>query len=103
MADAMKCATTNAAPTVKTNAGIVTAKPGPCLWCGRYVTIGRKEAGATNPLDPCWNDDGDFGCASSPWTDAEGTGDHARPFDLAVRIAAEQEEERRSLPSTVRA
>ena len=85
-------ATTNAPPKLRTADGrTVTATPGPCLWCGEWVTIGRKEAGATNPLDPFWNVDGDFGCSESPETifgdgDDAGTGDHARPFDLAVRL-----------------
>lgn len=94
-----KQATTNDAPSVKTRRGTIKATEGPCLWCGRFVTIGRKEAGATNPLDPCWNDNGDFGCDRSPWTDADGIGDHARPFDLAVRLAAEMAQEDASLPS----
>jgi hypothetical protein len=67
------------------------AKPGPCLWCGEWVTIGRTESGATDPLDPAWNIDGDFGCGESPLTDSEGTGDHARAWDLARMILNQEE------------
>lgn len=66
----------------------ITMTPGPCLWCGQWVTEGRDEAGATRGIDPCWNVDGDFGCDESPESSDEGVGDHARPYDLAVRISA---------------
>ena len=59
---------------------------GPCLWCARWVTSQRDEAGATGPYDPCWAADGDFGCDLSPESNEEGCGDHARPYDLALRL-----------------
>lgn len=67
----------------------VSAKmtPGPCLWCGEYVTSEREEAGApaaTAGHDACWRTaDGDFGCSESPETADDGVGDHARPWDAA--------------------
>ena len=57
---------------------------GPCLWCGEYVESGRDIAGSTNPLDPAWHNDGDFGCDNSPQATFEGCGNHARPYDLAI-------------------
>lgn len=72
---------------VRDDRGVVVAmRPGPCLWCGQWVESGREMAGATNPYDPCWQADGDFGCDASPETNEEGCGDHARPYDLAVRL-----------------
>jgi len=62
----------------------VPMEAGPCLWCGQWVEEGREMAGATNPLDPCWHHEGDFGCMESPETSEEGCGSHMRPFDLAV-------------------
>ncbi|MEN6550006.1 MAG: hypothetical protein ABFE07_28515 [Armatimonadia bacterium] len=64
----------------------IRMEPGPCLWCGLWVVSGREVAGATNPYDPCWHADGDFGCDESPETGEDGCGDHARPYDLAVRL-----------------
>ncbi len=64
-------------------------KAGPCLWCGEWVESGRDAAGATDPYDPCWNVDGDFGCDRSPDADDDGCGDHARPYDLALRMIRE--------------
>ena len=65
----------------------IPMEEGPCIWCGEYVTSKREEAGCTNPFDPAWaTEDGDYGCECSPETNEEGTGDHARPFDLAYRI-----------------
>jgi hypothetical protein len=61
----------------------VSMEAGPCLWCGQWVESNRDMAGATAPLDPCWQVDGDFGCDASPETNREGVGDHARPYDLA--------------------
>ena len=60
--------------------------PGPCIWCGQYVTSQRKAAGCpdhTADRDPAWaTEDGDYGCDRSPETGKDGTGDHARPFDV---------------------
>ena len=67
----------------------VAADPGLCLWCGRWVETGRRMSGATNPMDPAWQDEGDFGCDLSPMTNEEGTGGHSRPWDLALAILAE--------------
>ena len=64
----------------------IPMKAGPCLWCGEWVEEGRDMAGATDPFDPCWNIDGDFGCDKSPESCGEGCGDHARPYDLARRL-----------------
>lgn len=72
----------------------VRMQDGPCLWCGEYVTSDRDAAGATNPLDACWQVDGDFGCDKSPESSDEGTGGHARPWDLAVLLLAAQREGR---------
>ena len=69
-----------------------------CLFCGRWVTDGRKESGYTG-LGPDWCDDGDFGCGGNPITCEEGTGGHwtlhdatglylAAEFDCAWRIRA---------------
>ena len=62
---------------------VIPMTPGYCLWCGEYVEVGREEAGSTDPLDPAWQCDGNFGCDASPETSDEGCGDHARPYDLA--------------------
>jgi len=59
--------------------------PGPCIWCGDWVECGRELAGSTNPKDPAWHVDGNFGCCGSPFTDEDGVGDHARSYDL-VRL-----------------
>lgn len=64
----------------------IPMEAGPCLWCGLFVESDRDAAGATDPYDPCWQIDGDFGCDMSPETTDEGVGDHARPYDLAVRL-----------------
>lgn len=65
---------------------VVEMEPGLCLWCGEYVEEGRDLAGATRPFDPCWNADGDFGCNDAPDAGDDGCGDHARPYDLALRV-----------------
>lgn len=65
---------------------LVKMTPGRCLFCGEHVETGREEVGATWPLDPCWNAEGDFGCPDSPENDDDGTGGHMRPFDLALRL-----------------
>ncbi len=62
------------------------ADPGPCLGCKRWVETGRRLSGATDPLDPAWHDDGDFGCDKAPMTSDEGTGDHARAWDLVLAV-----------------
>ena len=62
---------------------------GPCIFCGEWVEEGREEAGATNPFDPCWHVGGDFGCWANPVTGEDGTGDHMRPYDLALRLLRE--------------
>jgi len=70
---------------------------GPCLWCRQHVVSGRKESGATNPLDAAWMTPlerdydvyvggGDFGCDQSPETCEDGCGGHARPYDLAILL-----------------
>lgn len=64
----------------------IPMEPGPCLWCGEYVEEGRDMAGATRPFDPCWQQDGDFGCNASPEASDDGCGDHARPYDLALYL-----------------
>ncbi len=58
--------------------------PGPCLWCEEYVESGRDIAGSTNPLDPAWHNDGDFGCDDAPEATNDACGNHARPYDLAI-------------------
>lgn len=65
---------------------IVPMRSGPCLWCGQWVEQGREIAGATNPYDPAWHNDGDFGCDESPESNDDGCGSHARPYDLARLI-----------------
>lgn len=62
--------------------------PGPCLWCGRHVEVGREEAGSTNPFDPAWQHEGDYGCREAPDSGPDGVGDHARPYDLARFLLA---------------
>ena len=64
---------------------------GPCIWCQQWVESGRDIAGSTNPRDPAWHVDGDFGCDESPETSDDGCGDHARPYDLAWRLLAAEE------------
>lgn len=61
-------------------------REGARIFCGEHVESGRDIAGATDPLDPCWHVDGDFGCPNSPLNDKDGTGDHCRPYDLARMI-----------------
>lgn len=61
----------------------IPMEEGECLWCGQWVVVGRDIAGSTDPQDPAWHIDGDFGCDESPETNEEGVGDHARPYDLA--------------------
>lgn len=59
--------------------------PDTCLWCGQYVASCRQEAGAperTQDTDPCWAVNDDFGCAASPLTNKEGTGDHVTMQEL---------------------
>ena len=73
-------------PVYGANGRVIPMKAGPCLWCGEHVESGRDEAGAQDPYDPCWHVDGDFGCDKSPDTNGEGCGDHARPYDLALRM-----------------
>jgi hypothetical protein len=68
----------------------VPMEPGPCIWCGQWVESGREAAGCTNPFDPAWHVDGDYGCGDSPETNDDGTGDHARPYDLALTLLKSQ-------------
>lgn len=56
--------------------------PGPCIWCGQWVEDGREISGATDPNDPAWHDDGDFGCEGNPLTGDDGVGGHARISDV---------------------
>jgi hypothetical protein len=65
---------------------VIPMTPGECLWCHQWVEVGREEAGSTNPYDPAWNNEGDFGCDSAPESNEEGCADHARPYDLARLI-----------------
>jgi hypothetical protein len=67
----------------------IKMEPGYCIWCGHYVEEGREMSGATNPLDPAWQVDGDFGCDQSPQSNDDGVGDHMRPYDLAIRLMKE--------------
>jgi hypothetical protein len=69
------------------------ADPGPCLWCGEWVETGRRMSGATDPLDPAWQNDGDFGCDKAPNADDEECGDHSRPWDLARAILDKNKKE----------
>lgn len=73
-------------PLMNARGEVVPMTPGPCLWCGRWVEIGREEAGSTNPYDPAWCEDGDYGCDDSPESNDEGVGDHCRPYDVARMI-----------------
>ena len=77
-------------PLLNARGFIISMAAGPCLWCHAWVESGRDEAGATNPFDPCWNADGDFGCDDSPEASEEGCGDHARPYDLARLLLHKQ-------------
>lgn len=61
---------------------VIPMEAGPRLYCGRWVEEGRDIAGAQRPLDPCWHENGDFGCDSSPWAPEDSCGDHIRPFDV---------------------
>jgi hypothetical protein len=59
-------------------------EPGPCLWCGQFVTDESEAAGAPEGSPPAWAaSDGDYGCDASPETCDEGCGAHARPNDAA--------------------
>jgi len=73
-------------PLINARGKEIKMEPGYCIWCGQYVEEGRDEAGATNPQDPCWQANGDFGCDYAPDANDEGCGNHARPYDLARRI-----------------
>lgn len=77
---------TPAQPLKTADGRVIPMTPGFCLWCQQYVDVGRDIAGSTDPLDPAWHVDGDFGCPSAPDTDDDGTGGHARPYDLARAI-----------------
>lgn len=68
---------------------VIPMEAGPCLWCGRWVEEGRRLAGATNPHDPAWHANGDFGCDETPESNSEGCGDHCRPYDVARLLLAE--------------
>lgn len=70
-------------PLLDARGEVVPMEPGPCLWCGQWVTVGREEAGSTSPYDPAWQVDGDYGCNESPETNEDGCGDHIRPYDVA--------------------
>lgn len=88
------------------NGRIVQATPGPCLWCGTHVELGRIESGATGRFDPAWHDDGDFGCDESPETklpedeqdDKGAIGEHCRPYDVARMMLALAEVRREISP-----
>ena len=64
----------------------IPMNPGPCIWCGEWVESDRDGAGCTNPFDPAWQINGDYGCDQSPESCNEGCGDHARPYDLALKL-----------------
>jgi hypothetical protein len=63
---------------------VVPMTAGECLWCKRWVEVGREEAGSTNPFDAAWQDNGDYGCDASPESSEEGCGGHIRPYDVAL-------------------
>lgn len=71
---------------------LVPMEEGPCLFCHRWVEEGRDMAGCTDPLDPAWQVNGDFGCDRSPITNEEGTGDHVRPYDVALMLIRQEGE-----------